>query len=111
MERTRIRSWKERWDPQAEFVFAKRLKLGLADQPVVMPGDPVDKVQFSLQRLRRWWTAGAIRLAAFVKKDAPSIVRLTAEVWEARIPGQEPTRFSSLGAAQAALSKRPKRKS
>lgn len=113
MERTRIRSWKERWDPKAEFVFAKRLKLGLADQAVVLPGDPVDKTQFSLQRLRRWWTAGAIRLADQTSKpkDTPCVVRLTADVWETRVPGQEPMRFNSLGAAQAALVKKPKRKS
>lgn len=62
-----IRHWKEKFDADAEFVYAKTFKLG-ADL-YVKPGDPVDKSMFGKNvkaRLRRWWDSRVIRRADFV---------------------------------------------
>ncbi len=61
---SRIRHWKQHWDPTADLVFAKRFKLGLdPKKPFVDENDPVDKTQFSLHRLKIWWRAGFLKLA------------------------------------------------
>lgn len=103
-----LRSWKERWHPDAEFVFAKRLKMGLdPEKPWVLPGDPVDKNLFGLSRLRRWWEARVIRLAKPDVNPQPEkvgrIVRLTNTVWEVRRPGRDPQRVDSRGEADRLL--------
>lgn len=84
------RHWKERFDPHADFVFAKRFNLGLdRKNPWVEDGDPVPKDRrmkalnvrvdrrkeqvgryLNVHRLRMWWDAGWIRLAEF---DAPDV--------------------------------------
>lgn len=65
----RIRHWKQRWDPTAEFVFAKRLRMGGGSGGAfVVPGDPVTpemRERMGVARLRRWWEAGVIQLAEF----------------------------------------------
>ncbi len=64
----RIRHWKQRWDPGADFVFLKRMKLGLDPKhPVALPGDPVPKgdARLGRGRLKRWWDAGFIGLAGW----------------------------------------------
>ncbi len=67
-----VRHWKQRYDPDAKFVFLKRLKLGLnVKKPWVLPGDPVPTgdVRLGRGRLKRWWEAGIIGLADFVDPD------------------------------------------
>lgn len=95
----RIRHWKQRWDPNADFVFLKRMSLGLdPKRPVAMPGDPVPKgeVRLGRGRLKRWWDAGYIGLAGW--RDPSDLKREkreedAAEVREAlaaaaeRLPG------------------------
>lgn len=67
-----MRHWKQRFTPDAKFVFLKRLKLGLdAKKPWVMPGDPVPTgdVRLGRGRLKKWWDAGIIGLADWVDPD------------------------------------------
>lgn len=90
-----IRNWRERWDPNAEFVFATHLNMGLAELPTVMPGDPVPRELFEEHRLRRWFDAGVIKLAPTQNVGKATIVRLTDTVWEVRVPGQEAQRVVS----------------
>ena len=102
----KLRSWKERWHPDAEFVYAKRLRMGIDPKnPWVLPGDPVDKTMFGLSRLRRWWEARVIKLAdpnsIVADPNCPRIVRLTNTAWEFRVPGQKAQRTNSLGDAKA----------
>ncbi len=64
----RVRHWKQRFDPDAKFVFLRRLKLGLdPKRPIVVPGDPVPTgdVRLGRARIKRWWHAGIIGLADF----------------------------------------------
>ena len=56
----KVRHWKERFDLDAEFVFAKRLKFG---DGYVYPGDPVPKDEVKPHRLRIWWKGGYISRA------------------------------------------------
>lgn len=67
------RHWKQRWNPDAEFVFLKRLKLGIEGHEFVQPGDPVPKAHPLIRnRLRRWWAAEIIGLADFEVKKTGS---------------------------------------
>lgn len=105
-----MRSWRERWDPDAEFVFTKRLRLGLdPEKPFVLPGEPVPKDKLSLSRLRRWWDANVIKLANAPdpKADRPTIRRLTSAVWEVRIPGRKPFRTNDRGEAERMCVQQP----
>lgn len=100
-----MRNWKERWDPDAEFVFNKRLKLGLdAENPWVMPGDPVDKLALGIRRLHRWWDAGMISLSKTpVEAPKAKVLRVTAKCFEVRVPGKKTLRFDSKDEAMQAL--------
>ena len=66
---TRARHWKQHWDPSADFVFLRRLRMDGGSVPnFVLPGDPVTdemRERMGLARLRRWWDARAIGLAEF----------------------------------------------
>ena len=100
-----MRSWRERWDPDAEFVYNKRLKLGLdPENPWVQPGDPVDKLAIGIRRLHRWWDAGMIRLDK--ERDnapKPTIVRLTEKCFEVRVPGKKIIRVGNKQEADSLL--------
>ena len=89
-----MRNWKERWDPEAEFVYNKRLKMGLdPENPWVMPGDPVDKLALGIRRLHRWWDAGTIRLdVERAEAPKPMILRITSKCFEVRVPGRSEER-------------------
>ena len=68
----RIRHWKQRYDPDAKFVFLKRMRLGLdPKKPNVVPGDPVPSgdIRLGRGRLKRWWDAGIIGRADWVDPD------------------------------------------
>lgn len=78
----RIRHWKQRYDPDAKFVFLKRLKLGLdKKKPVVMPGDPVPTgdIRLGRARIKRWWHAGIIGLADWVDPDVLKLQKRATE--------------------------------
>lgn len=58
-----VRHWKEVFDPSNEFIFLRRMKLGVAGHEYVNGGDPVtDEIRAVLgeHRLKVWWTARAI---------------------------------------------------
>lgn len=78
----RIRHWKQRYDPDAKFVFLKRLKLGLdPKKPVVAPGDPVPvgDIRLGRARIKRWWHAGIIGLADWVDPDVAKLAKRKEE--------------------------------
>jgi hypothetical protein len=64
---SKMRHWRQRWDPEAELVFLRRLRMGDdPERPFVLPGDPVTseiRTKLGTHRLRRWWDAGAVGLA------------------------------------------------
>jgi hypothetical protein len=64
--RRHVRHWREKWSPDAELVFTRRLKLGLdPKKPWVNPGDPVTEKlrdQLGIRKLRTWWNARAVGL-------------------------------------------------
>lgn len=57
----RVRHWRERFDPDAEFVWLRRTKL--TGERWVNPGDRVDKALCPPGRLRTLWNTGRIALA------------------------------------------------
>ena len=78
----RIRHWKQRYDPDAKFVFLKRLKLGLdPKKPVVAPGDPVPTgdIRLGRARIKRWWHAGIIGRADWVDPDVAKLAKRATE--------------------------------
>lgn len=66
---SRLRHWKQRWDPDAPLKFMKRLRMGdNPDKPFVYPGELVTdemREKMGLARLRRWWDAGVLERADF----------------------------------------------
>lgn len=59
-----MRHWKQHWDPDADLVFLRSMKIGEG----VKPGDPVTpamRQQLGLPRLRRFWRAQVVGLADF----------------------------------------------
>jgi len=60
----RPRHWREKFDPNADFIFRRRLKLGVEGMPeFVEPGDAVPRGTFHAGRLAMWWRAGFIGIA------------------------------------------------
>lgn len=81
------RHWKQKFDPDAKFIFLRRLKLGLDPKnPVVQPGDPVPTgdVRLGKHRLKKWWAAEIIGLADFKAPDELKRERLEGERAEVR---------------------------
>lgn len=65
---SKMRHWKQRFDPTAKMVFRKRRKFALGKDGYMSPGDPVtDEIVAALgrQRLKMWWEAGYIELAEY----------------------------------------------
>lgn len=66
---SKLRHWKQHWDPEAPLCFRKRMKLGVCGKEYVEPGDPVTpEIVAALgpaakARLRRWWEAGRVEIA------------------------------------------------
>ena len=63
--RHHVRHWREQWDPKANLIFMKRLKLGLPGTLWVNPGDPVTPEMRELlgtRKLLLWWHARAVGL-------------------------------------------------
>ncbi len=62
----KMRHWKQRFDPGAQLIFRKRMKLGMCGVDVVSFGDPVTedmKQQLGRHRLKMWWEAQMIQIA------------------------------------------------
>ncbi len=100
-----MRSWKEHWNPDAEFVFTKTMNLGVDPaHPRVTPGDHVDKESLGLRRLKHWWNAGFIRLD-IEADNAPKarIVRITTKCFEVRVPGKRIIRVNTKQEAESTL--------
>lgn len=105
------RHWKQRWDPHADFVFAKRLRMGdNPRKPFVLPGEPVTKKmreKMGLHRLRRWWEAGVIAIADWEpprrnRRSAtePHVRKLGGPWFEVTLPGQDAERVRGKEAAE-----------
>ncbi len=64
-----MRHYKQRWDPNADLVYLKRLRLGdNPRKPFVLPGEPVTQEQrdkLGLARLKRWFDNKTIGLADY----------------------------------------------
>lgn len=71
--KARIRHWKQHWSPDADLVFAKRLRMGDdPEKPFALPGEPVTeahRAKLGLARLRRWFEAGVLEIANFVAPE------------------------------------------
>ena len=57
----RLRHWKQRFNPNAVFVFAKRVRIGEAGDPWAPAGTVVDSARFA-KRLKLWWDVGLIEI-------------------------------------------------
>ncbi len=111
-----MRHWKQRWDPKADLVFCRRMRMGTAKNPFVIPGDPVTpmmRAKLGIVRLRRWWDAMMIGRADFssnvrggvVEKVEPELYVNSAALLEALAPELEPkTSELSMVAVANALS-------
>ena len=66
------RHWKQRWDPTAELVFTRRLKMGIPGREFVNPGDDVTPEiraalgKHSTFRLKRWFEANFLSIKNWV---------------------------------------------
>lgn len=69
----RQRHWKQHWDPNADLIFRKRLRMGdKPEKPFCLPGEPVTKEQrekLGPARLRRWFENGTLELANFTPPE------------------------------------------
>jgi len=85
MSTTRLgRNWKHRWDPSADFVYLKRLRMGDDPQrPFVLPGDRVsdaERAKLGLARLRRWFEAGVVGLSPSYAQKQPAILQARLDI-------------------------------
>lgn len=63
----RLRHWKQKFRPGAEFVWAKCLLFGGA---LTVPGRKIPKkLSANRNKVRRFWDSGAIQLAKFIAPD------------------------------------------
>lgn len=65
---SRRRHWKQRWDPDAKFIYRRALKLSDPETGKafrVLVGDDVDSEFWGRGRLRRLWDQAAIELKDF----------------------------------------------
>jgi hypothetical protein len=72
---SKLRHWKEHWDPHADLMFLKHLTI-MGEKK--KRGDPVTQEirnKLGINRLRRWWDAGYLALSdspqAPAKTDGP----------------------------------------
>lgn len=57
------RHWKQHFDPDADYVFSRPMKVGLdPENPNVIPGDDVPKELCDRNRLQLWFNAGFIEI-------------------------------------------------
>jgi len=85
-----VRHWKDVFDPTSDFVFIKRMKLGLPGHEVVQAGDAVTgamKHALGRERLKIWWTARVIGTREYaigigINPSAPDLkIRPTGRGW------------------------------
>lgn len=113
---TKVRHWKQHFDPDADLVFRKRLALGFTTADgeridVVQPGDPVTdemKAAFGKHRFKVWWRGGFIELAPEPITEAvdevPPTVEETGKGWyTVRYPDGTSKRVRGKKAVEALL--------
>ena len=92
-----MRHWKQHWDPKAELVAKRRLRMGDdPKKPFVMPGEIISQAQrekLGLNRLRRWFENGTLEQADFKPVEAQRRLALGGEAYDAL---QEQKRESAL---------------
>jgi hypothetical protein len=87
----RVRHWKQHFDPRADYVFLKAMKLGEGE---VRPGDPLTQelrdAHVSDVRLKFWWKARVVGLAEFYEAPVsePRVVRRGGGWYEVTMPGE-----------------------
>ncbi len=98
-----MRHWKQHWDPKADLVARRRLRMGdNPKKPFVMPGEVISQAQrekLGLNRLRRWFENGTLELAEF-KAPEPQR-RLALQQREIFDPTQEGVLIPDPGKADA----------
>ncbi len=70
-----LRHWKQRFDPDADLVFRKRMVIRGWGVDVAEPGDRVPqemKDHFGVHRLRIWWEGGFLQIEDTAELEAPS---------------------------------------
>ncbi len=69
----RTRHWKQHYDPEAELIFAKRLRMGDdPKKPFCLPGERLSEDQrekLGPARVRHWFENGTLSLADFVAPE------------------------------------------
>lgn len=74
-----MRHWRQKWDPDAELIATRRLRLGDdPKKPFVLRGEVISadvRETLGLHRLQRWFESGILALADF---DAPEPQRRLA---------------------------------
>lgn len=85
-----VRHWKEVFDPTGEFIFIKRMKLGIPGHEFVSPGDaltPEVRAKLGDHRLKVWWDARVIGSRDYaiaigiVPAVVPQKIRSTGRGW------------------------------
>ena len=70
---SKSRHWKQKWNPNAEFVYRRSLKIGdgRGNYRTVCVGDDVDKELWGLAKLKRLWESGAIEIKGWKAPEPP----------------------------------------
>lgn len=88
---SRARHWKQRWDADANLVFARRMRMGdNPNKPFCLPGERVTKkmrTKIGLHRLRRWFETGVLEISDW-KAPEPQRERALAAA-EAEVKTEE----------------------
>lgn len=78
----RIRHWKQKYDPKAALVFAKRLRMGdNPEKPFVLPGQRLTKKmrdKLGANRVKHWFENGTLEIANFKPVEKQREVAIAA---------------------------------
>ncbi len=112
-----IRHWKQKFDPKADFVWRRAVRLG---KVAAVIGDPIpDSIKNSRVKLIRFWEAGIIERADFEAPDVgtgrvaeqptgPDQIKMTGKEMDALVEQQgiqiEGWAYMKVGEKRAALS-------
>lgn len=78
---SKLRHWKDHWDPTAKLEFRKRMKLGIEGHDYVNGGDPVTQKiidglgKHAQHRLKLWFEAGFVATRNFRAPDEVKAMR------------------------------------
>lgn len=77
------RHWKQHWDPSAQLVFARRMRLGdNPKKPFMLPGERLTKAQrakLGENRVRRWFETGMLEIEGWKAPEPQREKALQAE--------------------------------